>query len=231
MGRVNVILGILGISIIGIIKIISDYKKMVNKINYSVEFLDKYREYANGVLQENINEELYQWIKLRSSKMQNMMGSYGIANSYQPPLSDLIYRNHQIIVNGLSEIRRSYSLVQNTGSSLAYGSLNEIVRMIDDCILLYVGHLNDLEEEIVSDIKNPFRWFREGIRFIVLLPISFLHWSGMINYNTYNKITNNLIVKIFTTIITLIGFISSIIGIVQGYDYLVIIFNNIKELL
>lgn len=230
MERWIVVLVILGILIIGIIKIIFDHRRIMNKINYSVEFTNKYREYCDGVFQENINEELYQWLRLRCSKMQIMMGSYGIAKAYQPQFSNVIHRNHQIIINGLSEIRTRYSIAQTTSSNLAYGGLNDIVRMIDDCIILYIGALEDLEQDKISEMRNPFIWFREGIRFVVLLPISFFHWSGLINYNTYSKISDNFFVKMFTMLVTLIGLISSIIGIIQGYDYLIEIFNKIKHL-
>ena len=231
MGRWIIVLIIVGISIIGFIDLIFSYRSLMSKKNFSIEFVNKYREFCTGLFRKNLNEELYQWLRLKCSRMQTIMGSYGIASIYQPPFSNIIYRNHQIIVNGLSEIRKEYSMLDDLGSSLTYRNLEEMARMIDDCIILYIGSLEDVEKDLISEMKNPLIWFREGIRFIVLIPISFLHWSGLINYNTYNKLTNNLLVKTITMLITLIGLISSIIGIIQGYDYLVIIFNKIKELL
>ena len=167
---------------------------------------------------------------MKSSKMQGIMGSYGIATMFHPPFSNTIYKNYQMIVNGLSEIRKEYASYYSIGSGISYNSLYELIRMIDDCLITYKGALDDLEENMKSEIKNPAIWFREGIRSIIMLPISFIYWSGIINYRIYSKISNNLLIKIITLIVGIIGFISSVVTLVSGYDSLINIFDNIKGL-
>ncbi|MGF7058629.1 hypothetical protein [Brassicibacter mesophilus] len=228
MERWFVLLGIVGISAIGFIKLVFDYKKIINKINFTNEFINKYREFGNGLFQKRMDEEVYQWLRLKSSKMQSFMGSFGIASAYKPPFSNLLYKNYQILVNGLSEIRREYTMAQSMLSfDLAYSNLYEQVRLIDDCIISYLGALEDAEQDKIANLKNPTIWLREGIRFIVVFPLSFSYWSGLIKYHTYNRLSNNFFVKIVTTLVAFIGFIGSIVTIILGYEPLVEAFNKI----
>lgn len=221
---------IICISVVGFIKLVFDYRSLVLKNDFTLEFINKYRDWGNELLQNNMKEEIYQWLKMKSSKMQLMMGFYGIASVFQPPYSNVVYKNYQIILNGLSEIRKEYTSCRSMGFGISYDNLHELIRMIDDCLISYMGALNDLEENMKSEIKNPTIWFREGIRFVVVLPISFIYWSGLINYRVYSKISNNLLIKIVTLMVGIIGFISSVVTLVSGYDSLINIYDNLKGL-
>jgi hypothetical protein len=222
------LLGICGICLIGILSILLDNKKLNDRIDYTNEFINKYREFSNGLYQQNMNEELYQWLRLRSSKMQIMLGNFGIASMYKPPFSNIAYNDYQIVVNGLSEIRKEYVMVN---SNLSYQNLNELIRIVDDCLVSFLGFLQDEHQDILTNLKNPIIWLREGIRSIVIFPVAFIYWSGLIKYNTYSRLSNNLVVRILTAIVALIGFISSIITISLGHEVLLQFLKIIKELL
>jgi len=98
--------------------------------------------------------------------------------------------------------------------------------MIDDILLTYIGYLEKNSEELTKELKNPFVWFREGVRFIVTFPIYLMHWSGLIRYNTYSSISNNIFVKFISFIVGIIAFISSIVTIVTGYTAFTEIIHN-----
>ena len=54
----------------------------------------------------------------------------------------------------------------------------ESISRVDDVLLAFVSAINNLTDEKKKDLKNPLIWLREGVRFIVTIPISLLYWSG-----------------------------------------------------
>lgn len=44
---------------------------------------------------------------MNSSKMQTMMRSYGVA-SYKPPFANYMYKNYQLVINGIREIKDNF---------------------------------------------------------------------------------------------------------------------------
>ena len=76
-------------------------------------------------------------------------------------------------------------------------------------------------------IFNPFICFREGIRFIIGLPVLILYWSGILSAKTIGVASGSLVFKVIASIITLIGLISSIITILLGWNEALEIFVNI----
>lgn len=206
------------VSVIGLVRLILGAKAFNEKRNFSIDFFNNYREFANGLMNQTFDGEKYQWLKLNSSKMQIIMGDYGIASTYKPAGANYMIRNYQMIVNGISEIKETYLRMDHGfGLSFEIRMLRELIGAIDDVLLTYVGSLDSNRESRMRDIKNPFVWFREGVRFIVTFPIYLMHWSGLIQYTTYYSFSNNIIVKFITFIIGIIAFISSIVTIVTGY--------------
>jgi hypothetical protein len=120
------ILIIVCICVIGVIKILFRYRNISINKDFTIDYINKYRELGNGLFKGQMNEEVYEWLSLKSSKMQNIMGSYGIASLFQPPFSKIAYKNYHIVYNGLSEIRKQFSLSQpmvGFGGSLTYQNL------------------------------------------------------------------------------------------------------------
>lgn len=82
MERWITILIIVCICVISIIRIIIDYRKMLKRKDFSIEFTNKYREFCDGLFKGKIDGEIYQWLRMKTGKMQSIMGSYGIASMF-----------------------------------------------------------------------------------------------------------------------------------------------------
>lgn len=67
-------------------------------------------------------------------------------------------------------------------------------------------------------IFNPFICFREGVRFILGLPVLVLYWSGFVSTRTISAARVSSVFKFISGVITLIGLISSIITILLGWN-------------
>lgn len=210
---------LVAISIVGLIRLVIRMKAHDERKGFVIDFLSNYREFANGLMNQSFDDNKYQWLKLNSSRMQLMMGSYGIASTYKPAGANYMLKNYQMIVNGITEIRETYIRADHGfGLSFELRMLRETIGAIDDVLLTYIGSLESADEKKVKELKNPFVWFREGVRFIVTSPIYLMHWSGLMQYSTYYSFSNNFFVKFLTFIIGIIAFISSIVTIVTGYS-------------
>lgn len=201
--------------ILGFIRLVLDRVYKIKEREFSVNFLNKYREFSNQLMNDNFNNENYQWLKLNSAKMQKQMGVYGVVHAYKPAFSNYIYNNYEIIINGISHIRDLYSETFDFG--LGRKVVFDEITGIDDVLLIYMGAIDNEIEVNMSEIKNPMIWLREGVRLIVTLPISLMYWSGLIRYSTYNSLSNNFFTKFISFLVVVIGLVSSIVTIATGY--------------
>lgn len=211
---------IIAIFIFGIIKISLKFVNNQKKLNFTIDFINHFRKFGQGIMNDNYDSETYEWLKRHSYKMQTLTGAFGIAQAYKPAFANYQYTNYQIIINGISEIRSSYLRMDRGFGylSLELTNLRELIMLQDDVLLTYSGHLENASSNIKNELKNPLIWFREGIQFIITLPISLFYWSGLMKYGTYYKLNNNFIIRLISFIIGLIAFISSIITIITGYE-------------
>lgn len=228
------IIMLITILVIGVIKVFKDWNEHQQSLKFTFSFINKFREFGNDLFNKQFNQESYQWLKLNSFKMQSLSGDFGVAQSFKPPGANYFFKGYQIIINGVTEVKNIYQRMSGSfgGLSIEWQMLQESIGMIDDALLSYLGFLENKSEQKIKAIKNPIIWFREGIQFIVTLPISLIYWSGIINYRAYYSVYNNIFVKLISLTVGVIAFISSIITIVTGYvpfsDFMKDIFENSK---
>ncbi len=113
----------------------------------------------------------------------------------------------------------NYHIILNTIPKFREGTVvNFDVNSVDDCLLRHLGHEEERIKNKEKNLRNPFIWFRWGFQEILSIPIYFLGWFGIFNSRTIERITNNIIFKLFSGIIALVIFISSIVTIIQGKE-------------
>lgn len=215
----NAIIVLTTIIVIGLAIVLKDWFEHKKKLNFTSDYINKFREFGNELYSNHFNQTNYEWLKMKSFKMQSLSGDFGVARTYKPTGANYYLKGYQIIINGLTEVKNIYQRMSGTygGLNFEWQMLQESLGMIDDTLLSYIGFLENKSEQKLKAIRNPVTWFREGIQFIVTLPISLIYWSGIINYRAYNKVNNNVFVKLISLAVGIIAFISSIITIVTGY--------------
>jgi len=211
----------------GFIKLLFEVRAFYKRLNFAVEFRERFIEYVNGLMQKEERHDLYARLKVDSVKIQQYMDRAGISVSFQLPFANYIYNNFQVVINGLSMIREEYQRMDKSFPlPFEIRMLQDTARILDDALLAYVGHLDMLEEQLTKKIKNPVIWLREGVRMIVTFPISFMYWSGIMRYATYSRWSNNFFVKLVSSVIGFISFFSAIVTLVTGYSPFVQIIEN-----
>lgn len=227
MQKLYPIFVVIALCIIGFLRVTLSLRKTVKEQEFAIEFLNKYREFSNKLFQNNIDGELYQWLKLNGTKMQKQISVRGISCDYKPAGANYIVKGYQMILNGISNLLMEYRQFGDLG--FGRNMLQDEATLIDDTLLTYMGGLESEYDQGVSEVKNPLIWFREGVRTIVVMPISIMYWSGLIQYRTYSILANNFLVKLIAFLVALVGLIGSIVTIVTGYEPFLKIINNIKR--
>ncbi|WP_375357391.1 hypothetical protein [Paenibacillus enshidis] len=139
------------------------------------------------------------------------------------------YRNLQILVNLLPQIREAYKTTRSYNAlSFDFERLNGFTNVITESLLRYEGDLSERDNATRNRLKNPFIWLREGVQWVVTLPIQLLYWTGVINYVVLSRWSNNWFVKFLNFLIIIIGLASSIVTLVTGYNPFIQIMKEIK---
>ena len=207
-----IILTILSVIAIGFVLVYNRHSRIIKKIEFAGEYRNKFIEFANKYFKTydrwsrsgDFDGELYVWLTMNVSKIQNYVGSFG-EMTYKPAFQNYMINNYQIIINTIPKFREGQ--VENFD-----------VGAVDDCLLRYIGHLEEYSKDTHKNLRNPIVWFREGFKEIMSIPIFILSWFGIISNRTVSSIKNSMIYKVISGFIALVTLVSGIVTIIVGYD-------------
>jgi len=207
-----IILGILTVFIIGFVQVYYRHSRIVKKISFAGEYRNKFVAFANKYFQTydrwsragDFDGELYVWLTMNVSKIQDYVGSFGVM-SYKPAFQNYMFNNYQIIINTIPKFREGQVEKFDVGA-------------VDDCLLRYIGYLEEYSKDTLKNLRNPIVWFREGFRELLSIPIFILNWFGIISNRTVNSIKDSLIYKVISGLIALVTLLSGLVTIIVGYD-------------
>jgi hypothetical protein len=207
-----IISGLIIVLLTGLILTFRRHSKILKDLDFAREYREKFVEFVNHYFKNNdrwsnkgnIDGENYVWLTMNVNKIQNKVGGFGIM-TYKPAYQNYMINNYQLIVNTLPLFREGK--VENFDAN-----------SVDDCLLRYLGHLENNTQETFKNLKNPIIWFREGIREILSIPILLLSWFGIFSTRTVNRIIDSTFFKIIAGLFALVTFISGVVTIIVGYE-------------
>lgn len=213
---------ILGIGIIlisiGLIYNLNLYFSTSRDYNELAEYTSKFVSYLNNLYSSKTitpDNSTYVELLTKSAHIQSLLGDLGRID-YQEPFTNYVIRNLQIVINFIPHLQNPQ---YKDGE----------FRLLQSVLLIRIGQYEELLNQIKKDIKNPLILLREGIQFIVTLPISLMFWTGLIQYSTKSKIYNSFFIKFVSFIIVFLGLISSIITIVSGWNTIDFIIEYLNQ--
>ena len=80
----------------------------------------------------------------------------------------------------------------------------------------HIGRLSRMDEAERKQLWNPIACFGKGMRGVISFPLDALYWLGLLNARSNRAIQDNVVFKLIGKVITVVGFISSVMGIVLG---------------
>lgn len=205
---VGVLLGLMGLGLAaGRMRV----DRTRERITRAREFLDLLTRYytSNGA-----DQAAYLELVRKSGVIQSDLGAYGIM-SYQPPASNLLIHNYQIVVNQVVELPRGFRMRPVLSTiDLAHESAS----MIRDCLLRYLGEVERWEVRQRREIRNPIILLREGVRAVLGSPLWLAQSLGLLSATSAAAIRDSAAARIVSGLVTLLSVVSGIVGIVVGWS-------------
>ena len=100
--------------------------------------------------------------------------------------------------------------------------LGNIEAALKEALLRRRGFLELERVRLGRMIFNPYFWTKEGARLVVFLPVSILEWLGLISIQRAVAIKENSTAAAIANIVTFLGAISAIVGLVVDWQTFVI---------
>lgn len=206
-----IILSLISIFLYGLFIINKRRIRYIKNTNFAFEYRETFIDFCNIFYKTydshwspgTIDNDKYIWLTKNVGKIQAIVGHTGVLDSYITPFHTAHFRNYQIIINTLPKFKD--------------GTIKDFdVNAVDNCLIRYVGNMEESIELVVKKMKNPIVWFREGFKEVISLPIYILNWFGLIPDNVLRKVSSNVLYNIITSIGGFIAFISAIVTIIQG---------------
>lgn len=225
MDRIIPILILIGLAVLGFIVKFVEIYDFDKRLTFTKEYRDKFITLCNDIFSNNhFDQAIYYELTAAVKDMQAELGADGIYAYVQDNLKGVATRNYQALVNFFPELRTAINEKQNSIMAM------RLSRSITDCDDMFLRHIGTLTSQIDATrkaAKNPFSCFAEGVRTIISLPILLLKWFGIISSTTSKKLKSNWIVKIISILVTLVGFVGSVITIIIGWNQFVEIMSKI----
>lgn len=100
MITIFIILGILCIAVIGFVLVYNRHSRVIKRIEFAGEYRNKFIEFANKYFKNydrwsrsgDFDGELYVWLTMNVSKIQNYVGSFG-EMTYKPAFQNYMINN------------------------------------------------------------------------------------------------------------------------------------------
>lgn len=187
----KMILVVIALIIIGLIKEVRALLRVVKDIDFLSNYNGTYVDYINNYLGKKYNtpkeKELHIKLISEAPKAQRLLLDAGLVD-YQPAFRGYMVKNYPILVNTVQSLRNP-------------SSLTEEFNWVNTILIMQIARYKELHESIKANIINPLVLLREGVQFFVTLPISLLYWTGVIQYSTQYKLSNNIVVKFLNFLI------------------------------
>ncbi len=217
-----VILALLIVLVIGFITILRKNKENESNLDFTYLYQNKFAEMSKKYLstfnklsfEGQIDNDLYVWLTKNVSRIHKILGVFGIMEYYSDPIARQRISNYHIIINTLPKFQNHNIQKFDINST-------------NDCLIRFCGELENRITLNKKELKNPILWFRYGIQIILTSPLLLLNWFGIIGKKRVNEITENVVFKFVSGIVSLIGFLSGLVTIIAGYDEVVQFFNKI----
>lgn len=204
---------------------ISRYKRRYIETD---QFRDKFIDLANYYMEHyQVNYGMYAECIQDANAMQAELGADGVIAVFSDPIKKMQGHDFQLLVNTLPDMKLFEGMLD---SPSVRQRMQQLLSLCDDAMVKHCGELKRRIENEEKSLWNPFFCFASGIRWIVGLPADILYWMGIISERSNSAVHNSVVFKVFGHIITIVGLISSIMGIVLGWkEFAQIILNVVGK--
>jgi len=200
------------ILIVGFLRLAREARRLVARQEEISEFFQTLRAYIES---KGEDAAAYSLLLERSPRIQELLGRYGVFASFRKPFAPAPFRHYAVVLNMLPELRRSF--YEDRRGLVARGEWVEYGSLLQESLLRAQGAAKDELKIVHKGLANPFIWFREGVRAVLLAPVAVLLWLGVLPANSPYRVARSRVFRVLSGIVALLSLVSSLIGIALGW--------------
>jgi hypothetical protein len=197
---------------------VSVYRRLVDtrrRRAFAIEFLSSFQDFMRS---DGTDSDKYAWLVSKSVRMQRDLGIYGYLESYHPAFARVVYRNVAVITTLLPDL---FTELSNRGLGRWEEAIAKLQQTLQEVLLRYLGVLDEKIAVTYSELRNPFVWFREGVKASLFLPLTLFSWLGLMSVHTLKRIVNSVLAQWISGVVATVGFLSAVITLVTGWTVFV----------
>ncbi|MGA2622545.1 MAG: hypothetical protein ABSF91_01705 [Bacteroidota bacterium] len=204
---------------IGFVVIGRDLATFNSKRTRITEFLDNLKAFMES---KGTDREAYGKMVYQSALIQGDLGDFGVM-SYKPPGANYFIHNYQLVVNMLSELDQ---WIHTDDVFHVFRPGQGLARTIHEALLRYLGVLDQRIRQTKSNQRNPLLVMREGISWLLSLPIATLAFLGLAGESLFMTLRHSLLMRLVSAVLTLVTILSAIVSLFAGWSQFVAIIKG-----
>lgn len=205
LSTATIIVGLVGI---GLWQLRRRLQGLAKDLTFTEEFGHQLKRYVES---NSRDHEAYAWLTHRATRMQLQMGSTGMLAKYKPPFANYFISNVAIVANFLPLLHQYFA--DDILARTAY----QYAQAIQDALLRHHGILSDRREHLISQSRNPLRYFREGVRAVLEVPLEILGSLGAVPARWIRTIGGSSLFDLLVGVASLVTIVSGILAMVVGW--------------
>jgi hypothetical protein len=199
-----VAVGLIALLALGLIDLTSELNRLSRKLQFVVEFQQRWVRYFQALQQGQSAPADYTWLAMRQPRMSSELGSADRID-YRPPFSNYVVSNYPALVNTLAAARSSPGAPPN------------MVNLVDQLLISLGGVIQYRHESLVSKLSNPLYLVGRGLRLVVSFPLLLLSWSGLLPASSLEGARNSLLFRFVQFLAATILVVAAVVTVVVGW--------------
>ena len=170
------------LGLVGRAYLVKELDRLHERRELVVEFLNKLILFAES---HGEDMEAYTWLVRHSTRLQLESGLHGIMAMYRPPYENIAYRNYQIFLNFVGELRRWLDDIYSRETAYQF------YLIMHDALHRYHADLEGQWERLYEKAGNPLECVVAGISFVLSTPLRIFAWMGLVSAGMVVRISRS----------------------------------------
>jgi hypothetical protein len=200
-----VAVGLIALLGLGLIDLTSELNRLSRKLQFVVEFQQRWVRYFQALQQGQSAPADYTWLAMRQPRMSSELGSADRID-YRAPFAQYIVSNYPALMNTLAAARSGR------------GAHPDMVNLVDQLLISRGGVIQDRQESLVPKLSNPVYLVGRGLRLVVSFPLLLLAWSGLLPARGLEGARNSLLFRFVQFLAATILVVAAVVTVVIGWS-------------
>ncbi len=189
--------------ILGFVDVVLELRRLVRRINFTVEYRERWFAFFQDYRQDRGKPEDYGWLTENLAAITIELGPENRI-IYRAPLGAFIHSSYPLLDNTLADVRMQRADVAQ-------------FELADHNLIAHGGALRHRVEMLQPILTNPLTLLIHGLRFVLSLPLLLLGWFGLLPPASVQNARGSWVFRLFQLVASIAAAGVAIEGVVDGW--------------